>query len=803
LVYFRQVHRRQNKTRRASEEAIANAHAEQNATEERLNNTLQAIDEESKARREAIEAQKKGTEEGVATAAAGNEAIIENEKETQDEIVAIKENGIKEQVKTLSNRLNELPLSEKQIQNQQIKQFEIFLKQRAELEEALGAERISWLREQRELLLAEESLTGEEKIELQKAVNALILEEDKKINTEEQKLLSERLNNIPLTQEQILNIQIQQFKNFLKQRGDLQLQDNDNRIAWLQEQGTLLSDLETLSNAERIAAQKAVNELIREEDERLNKERGGLLEEHIASLTERLNNIPLSEKQIQNQQIKQFQDFLNQRAALEDTTGGERVVWLQKQGRALLAQESLTGEEKIALEKAINALILEEDKKLNVEEQKVLSERLNKIPLSEKQIQNQQIKQFQDFLNQRAALEETAGEERISWLREQGQVLLAQESLTGEEKIALQKALNALILEEDKKLNTEEQKLLSERLNNIPLTQEQILNTQIQQFKNFLKQRGDLQLQDNDNRIAWLQEQGALLSNLETLSNEERIAAQKAVNELILEEDKHLKDEQGELLEEHIASLTERLQEIPLNEQQIQTRQMEQFEAFLDERMELEKLKEEEKREWLEEQQELLLELETLNGDERAALEQTINDKIYKSDEDLKKKQAALAQAQMQGLNQFFTGVADLAAEGMKTNLSLLAIERAAASAQAAINTYVAFTSALKDVPYPLNFAAAAGVLASGLAMQIKIISTAIPSAETGGRFIVPNSVGSDSTLMRVNSGEEVAITPRGMTGTGNGGTQNILVYLEKQVLFDVVNDGIRSGDVYISTANF
>jgi hypothetical protein len=87
------------------------------------------------------------------------------------------------------------------------------------------------------------------------------------------------------------------------------------------------------------------------------------------------------------------------------------------------------------------------------------------------------------------------------------------------------------------------------------------------------------------------------------------------------------------------------------------------------------------------------------------------------------------------------------------------------------------------------------------LASQIKIWSTPIPSAETGGRFIVPNGVGSDSQIMRVNPGEEIDVTPRGQVG--GGAAQNIIVQIEKQVLFDVMNEGIRSGDVIISTANF
>jgi hypothetical protein len=80
-------------------------------------------------------------------------------------------------------------------------------------------------------------------------------------------------------------------------------------------------------------------------------------------------------------------------------------------------------------------------------------------------------------------------------------------------------------------------------------------------------------------------------------------------------------------------------------------------------------------------------------------------------------------------------------------------------------------------------------------------MSTAIPSAETGGRFIVPHSAGSDSTYMRVNSDEEVDITPRGMSGSSRA--QNIIVQIDRQTIFDVMNDGIRSGDVLIAATNY
>jgi len=68
---------------------------------------------------------------------------------------------------------------------------------------------------------------------------------------------------------------------------------------------------------------------------------------------------------------------------------------------------------------------------------------------------------------------------------------------------------------------------------------------------------------------------------------------------------------------------------------------------------------------------------------------------------------------------------------------------------------------------------------------------------------MVPESSGInrvDDAFMRVNRGEEVSVTPRAEAGGAN--KQRIIVNIDKQTIFDVINAGIRSGDIYISTAN-
>jgi hypothetical protein len=115
---------------------------------------------------------------------------------------------------------------------------------------------------------------------------------------------------------------------------------------------------------------------------------------------------------------------------------------------------------------------------------------------------------------------------------------------------------------------------------------------------------------------------------------------------------------------------------------------------------------------------------------------------------------------------------------------------------QAAINTAMAVSNALATPapwPVPLVMAASAGI--AGLAQQVAIASTPIPSAETGGRFVVPETfTGVDSALMRVNRGEEAEITPR--SGNADGGGRTV-IYLDGQPIIDFMNRKLRSGEVW------
>jgi hypothetical protein len=170
---------------------------------------------------------------------------------------------------------------------------------------------------------------------------------------------------------------------------------------------------------------------------------------------------------------------------------------------------------------------------------------------------------------------------------------------------------------------------------------------------------------------------------------------------------------------------------------------------------------------------------EALTGEEKENLKKTFLEKYKQNEEDYteavekeeaKRKQAAVAAA-----------IAD----------------KALSAAAAGINSFVAFTGVLaawSEINPILAAVQAGAILASGLAQQAKIIATPI-SAETGGRFTVPDTGGGvDAAYMRVNAGERVDVTPRGRAGEQ---VTHYIFRLENQVIFDVVNRGLRSGEIY------
>jgi hypothetical protein len=275
---------------------------------------------------------------------------------------------------------------------------------------------------------------------------------------------------------------------------------------------------------------------------------------------------------------------------------------------------------------------------------------------------------------------------------------------------------------------------------------------------------------------------------LETETTNHEISESKRA----LEETKKNENEKTEII---LQSLRERLESISLTENQVMNQQIEAVKSFMLSRAELETDNHAQQLEFLEQQKLELLEMYEEGSNERIAIEKAADEAILESKKKLFADERALLEMRLNAFTQFTSGIGALLEQGAEQNKGFAIMSKAIASAEAAINSYLAFTSALASVPYPYNLIAAGGVLAAGIASQVKILSTPIPSAETGGRFIVPNSVGVDSQIMRVNPGEQVDVTPRGMTG--NSESFNFNFVMDGRVFAEITNKLAKAGELY------
>ena len=217
------------------------------------------------------------------------------------------------------------------------------------------------------------------------------------------------------------------------------------------------------------------------------------------------------------------------------------------------------------------------------------------------------------------------------------------------------------------------------------------------------------------------------------------------------------------------------------------------FSEFLDARLEQEQIAGEQRIEFLQSELSRIQELENISNEERIVAEQAVADKIRKIDQETAAAKAELREQELAGTANLFGALSGLIAS------------KSLAAAEAAINTGLAFTKTLADGgPFPLNAINAAAILATGIKTQIDIANTPIPSAQTGtglGGFTIPDtpSTRTDNVGIVAGPGETVNVTPRGESARGQ---QRIVVEIGREAIIDVVNDGIDSGDVRITTDN-
>lgn len=307
---------------------------------------------------------------------------------------------------------------------------------------------------------------------------------------------------------------------------------------------------------------------------------------------------------------------------------------------------------------------------------------------------------------------------------------------------------------------------------------------------------------------------------------------QELINSLI-EQRTELMNEQAEAT----TGLSEKLAILQNEEAVAHEERLATYQEFLEARMEQEGINSENRLLFLEEEQARVMELESLSYEERLAAKQAFEDERVKIAEEANQKSAnsyaqyydymrALARTWRTDWGKIWKTISDIsiAAADVTANAIDVIIDaigewgdesKEAAALQKAlgiVSTIIATSSAmmkayeaLAGIPYVgpgLGAAAAAAVGVAGAIQISKIANTNVPSAETGGRFTVPDAVGatrSDNIGMNVNAGETVTVTPRGEEGAGMITVNN---YLDREVIWSVIQDGLDAGEVQVNNDN-
>lgn len=190
-----------------------------------------------------------------------------------------------------------------------------------------------------------------------------------------------------------------------------------------------------------------------------------------------------------------------------------------------------------------------------------------------------------------------------------------------------------------------------------------------------------------------------------------------------------------------------------------------------------------------------LIDLNTITAEDEIAIQKAKNEEIARSEAELYAARFLAAQT-------FFGGISALANSFAAQTKNQFLAQQAFSSAEAAINSYLAFTQVLADPSFIgrpfLRATAAAGALAAGLAQQVKILSTPMPAFANGG-IVAGSSFSGDNITARVNSGEMVLNREQqkqlfNLANGEGGGNQTIVIKIGNTDFAKAVVNSVNSG---------
>jgi tape measure domain-containing protein len=193
---------------------------------------------------------------------------------------------------------------------------------------------------------------------------------------------------------------------------------------------------------------------------------------------------------------------------------------------------------------------------------------------------------------------------------------------------------------------------------------------------------------------------------------------------------------------------------------------------------------------------------ESLTGEQRKVIEAGIWEQITKEEQKLSTARTTFANSLLTQAGDLATSLQTIYENSGKKSRELAIAMKAISMAQAAINTALAISNTLATYPPPYSFILAAVTAAAGIAQQIAIATTPIPSAQTGLMdYTVPDTRANtlDRAAVMASPGEKVSITPRSEESSRD---LSVNININEDNIFSLVQKGIDSGRINVNDNN-
>lgn len=227
-------------------------------------------------------------------------------------------------------------------------------------------------------------------------------------------------------------------------------------------------------------------------------------------------------------------------------------------------------------------------------------------------------------------------------------------------------------------------------------------------------------------------------------------------------------------------------------------------EDFFTKKLELEKINGEELAAWRDEQVTLIANNDKLSYEQKLEAMSALEKATIKHNQNMTKNYGQFAKSVIDSTSSALTDI-NQTMKNLGHNSMIMAVAlKGVAAAQAAVNSYLAYTQVLAapDIwPTWARPIMAKATLIAGLAAQARILTTPI-SAQTGlTSYEVPDirQNRNDGAPVRAQAGETVTVTPRGESAMG---VTSVSIKIGEAELFSIIQRGINTGEISVTSNN-